>query len=777
MMVFISFIFGTVLFSLFRFFPLTSVIFFVAAAVLIARKKRYVLLLIIALGVSYAFARFSPGAETLDVWNRELTLTGRFLPKSSAPSPGSDAKTFTIDTAFEDESGSEIEDLRDKDAHIFTDFEADPDEEYQVLLKTGKDRSRRNPGGWAQMKLYGSAASLKVAGRAPSSITNYFNKVRKRINEYVLGRFRKDSAALIVSVTTGEMSYLGDDVKEAFNVTGLAHILSISGTHFGLFSVMMFGMFVFLIKRLPYRILQRMTIYVTPSQAAAVLTMPIMVLYLGISGSSPPAVRSFVMIALFLLGLLLGRKGFWLNSLLFAACLLVLWNPEVLYSISFQLSFVAVLFIGVAVEKDKDDDEDTQNGGRLSRHVKQSVSLTMAASLGTAPLVASYFHYFSLISPLANLIASPVIGFVLVGLAVVSSFTFLLTGHYLFAPFVSWTADVSVALVKLLAKAPFADIKLPAFPPLLCMVFYLGFVPYFVFGRKKKWLLLPFLPLVVYAALVAFEKGALSVTFLDVGQGDSAVVRLPDRRVIVIDTGRTGKETAAFLTYEGIRSIDALVVSHVHPDHAGGMGYLIEKFHTREIWDNGRIVYPEEMGMKTRRRPLERGDMIDAGDCSITVLHPYREFYTRDGNDYEEENNSSLVLSIKGHKKTFLFAGDTGEEAEQDISHLAKWLRADVIKVPHHGSRTSTGPEFLSEVSPSVAVISVGRDNSFGHPSPDVLERLSGVKVLRTDRDGAVKIIETESGLDIKTYNDFVLEKADGLAAEWRNVRRLFSRW
>lgn len=775
MMVFISFIFGTALFPLFRFFPVTSVILFAAAAVFISKKKKYVLLLIIVLGASYSAARFSPDVETLNVWNRELTLTGRFLPGSSAPDSGNDAKTFTIETALEDESGPEIKGLHDKDAIVFTDAEPDPDEEYQLLLKTGKDRSRRNPGGWGRMKLYGSEAGLKVAGRAPASIMNFFNKQRRRINEYVLGRFRKDSAGLIASVTTGEMSYLGDDLKEAFNVTGLAHILSISGTHFGLFSVMMFGMFVFLIKRLPYGILQRMTIYLTPSQAAAILTMPVMVLYLGISGSSPPAVRSFLMIALFLIGLLLGRKGFWLNSLLFAACLLILWNPEVIYGISFQLSFIAVLFIGVALEKG--DDEEKAKGNVLLRHVGQSVSLTLAASVGTAPLVASYFHYFSLISPLANLIASPLIGFVLVGLAVISSFIFILTGYYLLAPFVSWAADASVALVKFMAKMPFADVKIPAFPPLLCIVFYLGFIPYFVFGRKKKWLLLPFLPLAVYAAAAAFEKGALSVTFLDVGQGDSAVVRLADKRVIVIDTGRTGKETAAFLTYEGIRSIDALVVSHVHPDHSGGLGYLMEKFNAGEIWDNGRIVYPDEMRAQMNLRPLERGDVIDAGDCSITVFHPYREFYTRDGNDYEEENNSSLVLSIKGRKKTFLFAGDTGEEAEQDISHLGKWLCADVIKIPHHGSRTSAGPGFLSKVSPSVAVISVGRGNSFGHPSPDVLERLSGVRVLRTDRDGAVKITETEMGLDIKTYNDFVLEKADGPAAEWRNVGRLFSKW
>lgn len=175
-------------------------------------------------------------------------------------------------------------------------------------------------------------------------------------------------------------------------------------------------------------------------------------------------------------------------------------------------------------------------------------------------------------------------------------------------------------------------------------------------------------------------------------------------------------------------------------------------------------------------RTFQRGDVIEAKDYTITALHPYSECYTRDGNEYDEENNSSLVLSIRGRRNVFLFTGDTGEEAEQDIGHVGKWLNADVVKIPHRGSKTSAGLELLSEVTPSVAVISVGRDNPFGHPSDEVMERLSGVKVLRNDRDGAIKITETMNGLDIKTYNDFILEKAEGPAAEWRNVRRLFSR-
>ena len=158
---------------------------------------------------------------------------------------------------------------------------------------------------------------------------------------------------------------MSDGMKDAFNSTGLAHVLSISGTHFGIFSVLLFGLFRLVIKFLPYSLLQRITLYVTPSQGAAALSLPFMLAYLALSGWSIPAVRSFIMISLFLIGLLIGRKRFWLNSLLFAAFVIVLWNPEALFSLSFQLSFLAVLFIGFSIdyEKDKEHPEVQESKG------------------------------------------------------------------------------------------------------------------------------------------------------------------------------------------------------------------------------------------------------------------------------------------------------------------------------------------------------------------------------------------------------------------------------
>jgi competence protein ComEC len=311
----------------------------------------------------------------------------------------------------------------------------------------------------------------------------------------------------------------------------------------------------------------------------------------------------------------------------------------------------------------------------------------------------------------------------------------------------------------------------------LCVFYYASFIVYIVSGRNKKLLALPFVPFLIYMMLAASEKKDLSVTFVDVGQGDSAVMELPDGKTIVVDTGRTGRETAAYLRFRGKRDIDALVLTHNHPDHTGGMEYLLRRFKVKEIWDNGRIFYPQDLPANVRHRMLERGDILEAEAYRITTLHPYGEFYSFSGDSYSEENSSSLVLKITGKKKSFLLAGDIEEEAEEDLAHLKKWLRSDVIKVPHHGSRTSVSDDFFTGVSPSIAVISVGRDNPFGHPSKEILETLEGKKIFRTDLDGAIKIVERGDDLVVKTCREFMFAKADTIAMETDNIRKLFSVW
>ena len=400
--------------------------------------------------------------------------------------------------------------------------------------------------------------------------------------------------------------------------------------------------------------------------------------------------------------------------------------------------------------------------------------MTVAALLGTAPLVAYAFHYFSIISPLSNLVIAPLIGFLLIPLSVISSFFYLITGSFVFMPVISAIADMSIAAVNLFSRIPFADVKVPAFPPVLILIYYACFSFYFLFGKKRYLLIIPFLPFVIFLSLSLIEKNPLSATFLDVGQGDAAVIALPDGKTMVIDAGRTGREVSSFLKYRGEETVDFLVLSHSHPDHTGGAEHLTKKYDVKELWSNGRLVLPAAFD-RIKQRSLTRGDMIEGRGYTIYILHPYPEFYTARGNEYDAENNDSLVLKIAGKHTSFLFSGDIQDEAEEDILHIGTWLQSDVIKVPHHGGKTSAYGPFFETVSPEIAVISAGRENPFGHPHQQTLDVLRDIRVFTTPESGAVRIAEAESGLKTETFQDFQLKKTNSLREELLNYKKLFA--
>jgi competence protein ComEC len=244
----------------------------------------------------------------------------------------------------------------------------------------------------------------------------------------------------------------------------------------------------------------------------------------------------------------------------------------------------------------------------------------------------------------------------------------------------------------------------------------------------------------------------------------------------VVDTGRTGREVSSFLKYRGEETIDFLVLSHSHPDHTGGAEQLAKKYDVKELWSSERLVLPAAFD-RIKQRLLTRGDMIEGRGYTIYVLHPYPEFYTVRGNEFDAENNDSLVLKISGGRASFLFSGDIQEEAEEDILHIGRWLQSDVLKVPHHGAKTSAYEPFLEAVSPEIAVISAGRENPFGHPHQQTLDVLRDIRVFTTPVNGAVSIAEAASGLRAETCQDFQLKKANSLSEELLNYKKLFAVW
>ncbi|MEW6587032.1 MAG: DNA internalization-related competence protein ComEC/Rec2 [Nitrospirota bacterium] len=766
---FLSFLAGVILFPAFPFFPAITTLATLSILLYLSAKRKYLAVPALFLGILSSFWRTDPVVEI--PWSKDpYVVKGMF--SSNPVRTGSETlrQVFRVEEATNQESGYMAAWMTGKEIEIVSEEEFQPYAEYGIAIRMFKNRERRNPGEYTEAHPAAYLLGVYSQGEVKKPFLAGIEEFRHRINAYLENRFGGDEGAFLSSITTGEQASISRDLRNDFNRTGLTHILSISGSHFGLFSVFLFTLFRVLIGLLPYSVLQRLTIFLTPSQAAAALCFPFVLAYLGISGASVPAVRSCIMISFFLLGLIIGRKNSWLASLLFAAFFLVAWNHDVLFSLSFQLSFIAVLFIGFSLKTGNEDNER-----KKSRAFENTLRVTAAASIGTAPLVAYSFHYFSVISPATNLLVGPLIGFVIIPLAVFSAFLFPITGDFLFAPVLAPATDLALSLVKLFSRISFADVPVPAFPPALVLFFYAGFLLFLLCNRKKYLLILPFIPFFIYAIAAGKGSDVLRVTFLDVGQGDSAVIEMPDDKTFVVDTGRTGREASSYLTFRGKRVIDALLLSHIHPDHTGGLKHISERFEIREIWHNGRMTLPGEFD-RIKKRMLERGDRIEGKGYNMLVLHPYREFYSSGRNGYSDANNDSLVLKIT-YRHSFLFPGDIEEEAEQDVAHLGQWLRSDVIKIPHHGSKSSAYAPFMQAVSPEKAVVSAEKNNPFGHPHPEMLDCLRYIDVYRTDTDGAIKMEESGGKLTVRTFWDYQFEKLPDTRGELRNLRLLFETW
>ena len=426
---------------------------------------------------------------------------------------------------------------------------------------------------------------------------------------------------------------------------------------------------------------------------------------------------------------------------------------------------------------------------RLAFRVWELVFLTLVLQIGMSPLMALDFHRVTLLGVLANLVAVP-----LTGLLVPAGFVLLLVSSISHIA-ATWVALPLQLLTQFLIRSvawfshlPHSSYRIPGPPAWVIVLFFAIAVCLSVFLRidskhRDVYLAISVAGLLVATSLIAlhpfapqFAKGKLELTVLDVGQGDSLFLVSPEGRTLLIDGGGTppnygGRESqrapdpgedavSPFLWSRGLKKVDVVALTHAHQDHLGGLTAILENFQVGELWIgrevNSNALKQLEVLASTRRIPIrheERGQTFVWDGVRGEVLWP-------DSGSGETsasaKNNDSLVLRLRFRDRSFFLPGDAESQAEASIlsDNAGETLSADVLKVGHHGSKNSTTPDFLAAVHPQFAIISAGIENPYGHPSPDLLQRLenANAKIFRTDLNGAIHVLTDGEKIELSCF-------------------------
>lgn len=564
--------------------------------------------------------------------------------------------------------------------------------------------------------------------------------VRRTIDRYLSG----DQGSLLAGLLLGERYNLSQPVREAFSDTGTAHVLAVSGLHAALMAFIVFIM---------------LRIFQLPKRAASLGTVAGLAIYAMLAGASPSIVRSSIMVGAVLLGGLFERRGNGLNMLGLAGLLILAFWPDAAFDIGFQLSFAATAGILILTKPIETLLFRVSGSGLLRKWILTPLAVSLAAQIFTAPLLAWYFHRIPLISLIANLIVVPLTGLILaLGLAMV---LLNLLGSWIAWPMAASAYLCSRAMlesVSFFSRLKLGTINWPTVTwPQIALYAGICLLPFL--WRKAGKPRLAVISVVMAAAVILVWQQALArpdglrVTFLDVGQGDCALVEIPNGKKYLIDAGLytpyrdSGRDVILpFLRSRGITKLDAVVISHSDADHCGGLSYLLDRVKIGNL-----ITSDHPSGQPMFNRALEQAragkvalEAISGYD-TLCGIWPARGFlYSREDSTHNG-NESSLIFYLQYGRTNILFSGDMGPELEGILLQKGLLGKCRVLKVPHHGARPNNPAELAEIINPEIAIISVGQNNRFGHPAQEALANYEkcGSKIFRTDQHGAV-IIESD---------------------------------
>ncbi len=651
----------------------------------------------------------------------------------------------------------------------------------------------RNPGGFDYRRYMGfrrihgtswvSVEKLVVTHTAPKRhFFHGFDDFREQIGRLIQTGAKGESRAVLNALIRGDRGDISPGLREAFNRAGIGHLLAISGLHIGIVASVAFFVFKWILSRFTFFLWHAWT-----RKGAALLTLVPVLIYGMLSGLSPSTQRAVIMVVVFLMSFVFERESDALNTLALAALLIVLVSPPSVFSISFQLSFTAVLAIVYGLSRiPVPEPANPGFGYRLFKKGVVFFLVSLLAILGTLPPVMAYFNQVSLIGLITNCVFIPLIGFGAVPLGLLAVFVHpLLPGAAMWIIRIdAWMMDHVIGLVYYFSNLSFAAVKTitPNAVEIGCYYALAWAILKYIgdanskekppFGshttiRSKASMTVAMVAMAILAADAGYwvyqryQSSELKVTAIDVGQGTASLVEFPKGKVFLVDGGgfsdnavfdMGARVIAPFLWRKKIQTVDTVVLSHPNSDHLNGLLYIVTHFNVKNIWTNGEaadtmgyqkfvdIIRKKNIPMPQFQK-LNRAHVVDG--VVVKILYPPVDTPGRPGAGQRRKGNDNcLVVKIGYGSVSFLLPGDLTAPAEAELVKIAgEELKSTVLMAPHHGSRTSSTQRFLDGVDPDIVAVSAGWKNRYHFPHSEVLGRYrqKGIQVYRTDHHGAVR--------------------------------------
>ena len=596
--------------------------------------------------------------------------------------------------------------------------------------------------------------------------------LRLRIENSINTTLPRDESFFLQEILLGSKEGMTPDDRDIYQRTGVMHLFAVSGLHLGyVFAALMAAAGFLGLRRIP-------TFFMVTTGIWG---------YAALIDFTPPVTRAAVMVTVGLAAYLWQQRKNSVNSLALAALVLLLINPSLLFDPGFQLSFTAtwgIIYLAISLNRHIP----------LPAGIREAITVPLAAQLAILPLIATYFNQVAILGLLANILVVPLAGFV-VYLGVVGMLL-AAAAPALFNPFFLAAGALSIpikGLLGILAELPGAALLVPS-PPFWLYLLWFGMLlllgwalregftvsfPHFRFrSAATSWVMPSLLVLTLCLILICTgiwrgSSGQLEVTFLNVGQGDSILVRTPAGRTMLVDAGGSpaylntsfdpGRQVVVpALARAGIKELDLVVNSHPHEDHLGGIPAVLDNIKVgRYVAPPIEHVTPQALQVQQLLEEKEIPvNYIHSGAeikldpaVKISVLGPPETLFSGTRSD---TNNNSLILHIAYGEVSFLLTGDVEREGMLDLTErmqkgrTAMEISADILKCPHHGSSYSICPEFAAAVRPRIVVVSVG-NNNFGHPSTETIYfwQEQGAQVLRTDQEGNITLATDGAELSV----------------------------